>query len=256
MIGPGSDAWQKEKRGRGGAFYDDAAVFEHYREPRRGVSSPNEVMEEPALLAAIGFVEGLRVVDLGCGDAAIGRSLVNAGCRRYVGIDGSENMVQAARSTLDGTSGEVMRGDIEDFKAPPDTFDLVISRLALHYVEGLGAVLDACRSCLAPGGRIVFTVVHPVITSHDARASTEELRTNWVVDDYFVCGPREQDWLGGRVVWHHRTIEDYVAELDRAGFALTALRECPPRPERFSDAAEYERRRRIPMFLLLAAVRR
>lgn len=241
---------------RGGTFYDDPGVFERYQEPQQAVSDPTEVMEEPALLAELGSAEGLRVVDLGCGDAAIGRVLLDAGCRRYVGVDGSENMAQAARSTLDGTPGEVMQGDIEDFQAPPDTFDLVISRLALHYVDDLGRVLSTCRACLSPGGRVVFTVVHPVITSHDARASTNELRTNWVVDDYFVGGPRQQDWLGGTVVWHHRTIEDYVTELGRAGFALTALRECPPQRERFDDAGEFARRSRIPLFLLLAAARR
>ena len=110
--------------------------------------------------------------------------------------------------------------------------------------------------CLAPGGRIVFTVVHPVITSHDARASADELRADWVVDDYFAAGPREHDWLGGAVVWHHRTIEAYVAALQGAGFALTALRECAPRRERFAgDEAEYARRARIPLFLLLAGAR-
>jgi hypothetical protein len=36
-----------------------------------------------------------------------------------------------------------------------------------------------------------LTVVHPVITSHDARASTDEFRGSWVVDDYFAAGPRE-----------------------------------------------------------------
>lgn len=221
-------------------------------EPRRGVSDPTETMEEPALLEELGSVKGLRVADLGCGDAAVGRVLLDAGCGRYLGVDGSASMVQAARATLEGTSGEVVQGDIEDFEAPPDTFDLVISRLALHYVEDVGRVLRACRASLSPGGRIVFTVVHPVITSHDARATTDELRINWVVDDYFAGGPHEQQWLGGTVVWHHRTIEEYVAELGRAGFALTALRECPPRRERFDDAEEFARRSRIPMFLLLA----
>ena len=85
--------------------------------------------------------------------------------------------------------------------------------MALHYVADLGGALRACRACLAPGGRLVFTVVHPVITSHDARESSAEPRQNWVVDDYFVSGPRNQQWLGTRTVWQHRTIEDYVTEL-------------------------------------------
>ena len=242
---------------RGGSFYDAPGVLERYRERRPpGVSDPILVMEEPALLEALGSVERLRVLDLGCGDAALGRVLLSAGCACYLGVDGSARMVEAARETLRGTPGEVERGDIEDFAAAPGAFDVVISRMALHYVADIGPVLAACHACLAPGGRVVITVVHPVVSSHDARASTDQLRADWVVDDYFAEGPRALDWLGGSAVWHHRTIEAYVAALQDAGFAVAALRECAPRRERFgSDQAEYARRARIPLFLLLAGAR-
>jgi SAM-dependent methyltransferase/predicted nucleotidyltransferase len=241
---------------RGGAFYDHPEVLERYRSRHAALSDPTEVMEEPALLAELGDVEGARIVDLGCGDAAIGRRLLDAGCRSYLGIDGSANMVQAATETLDGTAGRVIQGDIEEFTAPPNSVDLVISRLALHYVDDVAAVFRACRRCLTPGGRIVFTVVHPVMTSHDARESAEQVRTDWRVDDYFAGGPRPQKWLGAMVTWHHRTIEDYVTTLQRAGFDISALRECRPVPENFNDVSEYARRRRIPMFLLLAGAAR
>ncbi len=57
------------------------------------------------------------------------------------------------------------------------------------------------------------------------------------------------------MTWHHRTIEDYLQLLTATGFSLSTLRECPPRPERFMDGddAELARRRRVPLFLLLAA---
>jgi len=238
-------------------FYDQRVVFENYVsavEP--GPSSANYVMEEPALLDALGDVRGLRVLDLGCGTAAIGRRLIEAGCESYLGLDASARMVDAAREELLGTSGEVRRSGIEEFSASPDSYDLVISRMALHYVEDLGTALAACHACLGASGRMVFTVVHPVVTSHDARPSTSERRTSWVVDDYFATGPRHQEWLGGRVVWHHRTVEQYVVGFQRAGFALTALSECAPRSDRFAgDDGEYARRRRIPLFLLLAGQR-
>ncbi len=238
----------------GGAFYDDGELFERYRAAvHPGPSSANFVMEEPALLDAIGDVRGLRILDLGCGDSSIGTRLLEGGCRSYLGIDASARMVEAAREALRGTAGEVRRGEVERFSAPANSYDLVLSRMALHYVEDLDAALAACRSCLSPGGRLVFTVVHPVITSHDARASSDEPRASWVVDDYFAAGPRELDWLGGRVVWHHRTVEHYVLALQRAGFRLTALSECAPRAERFAgDDVELARRRRIPLFLLLS----
>ncbi len=240
---------------RGGAFYDDAESFKRYQEHRTWSLNPNNVMEGPALFDELGPVSGLRVLDLGCGDAEIGGKLLNQGVARYQGIDGSWRMVEAARRVLKGTTGHVVLCDIEDLAEPPDSFDLVLSRMALHYVADLGRVLRSCRSCLAPRGRVVFTVVHPVITSYDARESSKEQRQNWVVDDYFVAGPRDQQWLGTKTVWHHRTVEDYVTELRSAGFALVNLRECAPRRDCFDDDNEYERRRRIPLMLLIAGAR-
>ncbi|MFB4273429.1 methyltransferase domain-containing protein [Nonomuraea sp. GTA35] len=78
---------------------------------------------------------------------------------------------------------------------PPHTFDLIVSRLALHYVDDLDSVLAACRRSPSPGGRLLITVVHPVITSHEARQSTGQARTNWVVDHYFHPGVRQRNWL-------------------------------------------------------------
>lgn len=241
---------------RGGAFYDDSELFEAYQQHRAWSLNPNLVMERPALLEELGTMSGMRVLDLGCGDAEIGRELLNRGAARYRGIDGSTRMVKAARHLLRDTTGEALLCDIEDLAEPAGSFDLVLSRMALHYIADLAGVFRACHECLAPSGRLVFTVVHPVITSHDPRENSKEPRQHWTVDDYFVLGPRDQEWLGARTVWHHRTVENYVTELRDAGFALTNLRECAPRRERFDDDAEFERRRRIPLVLLLAADRR
>lgn len=46
-------------------------------------------MEEPAVLGEVGDQSGLRVIDLGCGDARFGRLLLAGGCASYLGIDGS-----------------------------------------------------------------------------------------------------------------------------------------------------------------------
>jgi SAM-dependent methyltransferase len=235
------------------SFYDRPAVFARYTSHRHdGTASPNIVMEEPALLAALGSVAGLRVVDLGCGDAELGEIVLAAGARSYVGVDGSAAMVASARSRL-GAGAEVRHATIEEFGAPPGSVDVVVSRLALHYVADVRSVLSSACRWLSPAGRVVFSVVHPTITSHDARAGSDEPRTSWVVDDYFATGARERPWLGGSVTWYHRTVEDYVRALLDAGVTLTTLSECAPSLERFAgDTAEYRRRRRVPLFLLLA----
>ena len=77
----------------------------------------------------------------------------------------------------------------------------------------------------------------------------------WLVDDYFVTGRRETDWMGSRVVKFHRTVEDYVSLIQSAGLQLETLREPAPAPDRFASQQEFRRRQRIPLFLLLSAIR-
>jgi SAM-dependent methyltransferase len=246
-----------ETRSRhGGEFYDQPEVFARYQQHRAWHLNPNATLEEHAFLEELGSVAQARVLDLGCGDASTGVTLLAAGCGTYLGIDGSHLMVQAAGETLEGTVGHAVFGDLENYESQPEAFDLIVSRMVLHYLEDISTLLRRCYESLAPDGRIVFTVTHPVITSHDRRASTTQRRQDWLVDNYFLEGPRSQIWLGAESVWQHRTIETYVRELRTAGFDLANLRECEPQPDRFDDASEFERRQRIPLMLLLAGARR
>jgi len=237
----------------GESFYDAPGVHDRYTAHRHNRRlSPNHVMEEPAVLAEVGDPAGLRVLDLGCGDGAFARLLLEAGARSYRGVDSSSSMVEQAGRTLAGTAGRVDLADIENFTGEAHSVDLVTARLSLHYVADLDRVLAACARALAPAGRLIVTVVHPVITSYDNRPAGP--RTTWTVDDYFNPGPRIRAWMGSQVTWHHRTIENYFAAITRAGLTVTSLRECEPDAARFEgDADELVRRRRVPLFLLLNA---
>jgi SAM-dependent methyltransferase len=235
-------------------FYDTHDVHQRYTQHRGGEPylSPNHVMEEPAVLAEIGDPAGLRVLDLGCGDGTFGHAMLTAGARSYLGVDCSHRMIDQATRTLTGTAGAVSQLDIDDVVVEPDSLDLVTARLSLHYIPDLDSVVDAVAQGLVTGGRLIFTVVHPVITSHDNHPSGP--RTTWTVDDYFTVGPRQRTWMGSSVTWHHRTIEDYVTAVTVAGLTVTSLRECKPEPARFDGHTdELARRRRVPLFLLVNA---
>ena len=45
---------------------------------------------------------------------------------------------------------------------PPASYDLVYSSLAFHYIEGYTNLLAAIRQSLQPGGKLVFSIEHPV----------------------------------------------------------------------------------------------
>lgn len=241
-----------------GSAYDEDGVAQRYSEHRHDPrSSPNRTMEEPAFLQAVGDVTDLAVLDLGCGDAGFGRTALEAGCRSYLGVDDSQSMLDQARQELAGTSARLHRSPLEELDLDPAAFDLVVSRMAFHYVADLDALLADCHRWLTPSGRLVITVVHPVLTSPLNPPVSRTPRTDWTVDDYFSPGPRRRTWMGMEVTWQHRTLEAHVAALTANGFTLTDLRECAPDPTRFPgpDDPELARRRRVPLFLLLAAVK-
>ncbi|MCM3783535.1 class I SAM-dependent methyltransferase [Neobacillus mesonae] len=256
---------------RGSHFYDREEQFTRYMARRGTPENANDTLEEPVIWELAGDVTGRSVLDLGCGDGMFGLKLLNAGAINYTGIEGSYNMYRTAVSNIKELKSHaaVIHTTIEDWNAAPDhdeagpentnsrladgkPYDLVVSRLVLHYIEDLGTVLDKIYAALKPGGTFVFSVEHPVITS---TLQPSGLRTDWIVDQYFVEGYREQDWMGGPVLKYHRTIEDYFSALQKAGFVVSTLRESKPVRERFIHEETYERRRRIPLFLFMGAMK-
>jgi len=236
----------------GPAFYDDEKVFARYLQGRHRTDGPNETLEKPVTLELLGDVAAQRILDLGCGDASLGHEVLERGARRYVGVEGSRRMAELARQTLAGTAGEVSHSPVEDWQYPPGAFDRVVARLVLHYVADIAPIFAQVYQTLVPGGRFVFSVEHPVITSCDRAWPAGTVRQDWIVDNYFDTGLRVTAWLGGEVRKYHRTVEDYFVTLQAAGFVVECLRESRPQRERFVDEATYIRRKRIPLFLFLA----
>jgi len=219
---------------------------------RHRLENPNDTLEKPVFLELAGELEGKRILDLGCGDATFGAEALAAGCRFYLGIDGSQNMVAVAQKGLVGTSGQIIHADIEAWTYPQSSFDLVISRLVIHYVENIDSIFAQVYRTLVNHGRFVFSVEHPVITSCDRAWQSGGVRQDWIVDNYFEIGKRVTSWMGGEVIKYHHTVEDYFLALQKAGFTVESVRESHPRREFFGSEETFERRKRIPLFLLLA----
>ena len=238
----------------GSDFYDDPAIFEMYLSKRSDPASLNETLEKPVLMELIGDIHGLRVLDLGCGDARIGLEFLENGLSEYVGVEGSRNMASLAQETLAGSEGVVHLSIIEDWAFPTQEFDLVISRLALHYLKDLRGIFEKVYYSLVPSGRFIFSVEHPVISSSD-RSQHVGRREGWIVDNYFVTGARQTKAMDAKVIKYHRTLEEYFMDLRSADFQVDAVRESRPQPVMFIDEQAYERCMRIPRFLFFSASR-
>jgi SAM-dependent methyltransferase len=232
----------------GSEFYDNHTAFQNYMDRRNREENANDTLEKPIIQELMGSVNSLKILDLGCGDARFGLELLSKGCSEYIGIEGSGNMVKAAEHNLAGTDGKVTHTLIEEWNPPANIFDIVVSRLVLHYIEDLEAVFHKVHKTLKPDGRFIFSVEHPVITS---TLQTSGLRTSWIVDNYFSTGYREQEWLGGTAYKYHRTLEDYFSLMQKTGFTINQLRESRPDRTKFLNEETYNRRMRIPLFLFM-----
>jgi 2-polyprenyl-3-methyl-5-hydroxy-6-metoxy-1,4-benzoquinol methylase len=65
--------------GPGQSLYDDPAFFPRYQQMRRPGTGLNDDLERPAIVRLLPPVADSDVLDIGCGDGALGRWLPNQG---------------------------------------------------------------------------------------------------------------------------------------------------------------------------------
>lgn len=240
---------------KGSSVYNQTDFFSNYMKRKNRQDSPNNAIEGPIIHELIGNVQNQNILDLGCGDASFGKELLHLGAKYYTGIEGSEQMVDAARSNLLGQNGTIHLETMESYDYPKRAFDLVTSRFAFHYVSNIDNLFQSVYQSLEKNGRFVFSIQHPLTTSSFASKESGDKRSNWIVDDYFHDGERKEPWIDQVVVKYHRTIEQYFIALRKAGFAVLDLREGTPKCEHFSSEGEFVRRQRIPIVLAFSCMK-
>ena len=121
-------------------------------------------------------------------------------------------------------------------------------------VEGL---LSRVYRALVPGGRLVFSVEHPLLTapSRPGWQTETDGRKTWPVDSYLVEGPRQTNWLAEGVIKQHRTTATYLNLLLRLGFTLHHLEEWGPSDAQVAANPSLAEERQRPTFMLVSASR-
>ena len=106
-----------------------------------------------------------------------------------------------------------------------------------------------------PGGRLVFSIEHPIYMAPSAPGWVDGAagRKVWPVDRYLDEGPRTTDWLAKGVVKQHRTLGTTANLLIRAGFTIAHIEEWGPTAEQVAARPDWAIERDRPAFLLMAA---
>jgi SAM-dependent methyltransferase len=206
-------------------LYDDPEFFAGYSQLPRSREGLAGAPEWPALQSMLPPLEGLWVLDLGCGFGAFARWAQERGAAGVIGVDRSQNMLAQARAQTHDSRVTYVLADIEHLALAEAAFDLVYSSLVLHYIADFGVVCGAIRRLLASGGRLVFSVEHPLFTAprNPGWQRNPEGSKVWPIDAYLLEGRRETDWITPGVVKYHRSVASYVNSLLRQGFQLTQL---------------------------------
>jgi SAM-dependent methyltransferase len=209
-------------------------------------SAYNALYDRPAMLALLGDVSNLDVLDAGCGPGFYAEALVRAGAR-VTGFDASPRMIELARDKV----GDAARLRVADLEQPLDwladgSFDLVVLALVVHHLDGRVETLKELRRVLRPGGRLVLSTVHPM--------------DDWrrLGGAYFDRGPVSEEWNDGWAVrFWRQPLGAWCEEFRSAGFLIERVIEPLPDPAMHSvDPDTFERLSQAPAFIAFSLLAR
>jgi ubiquinone/menaquinone biosynthesis C-methylase UbiE len=156
---------------------------------------------------AVPLEQGQTVLDLGCGVGALAEALLARGAGRVVGVDGNQELLDAARAR--GLPGlELHRADLAalpDFSVTADGF---WCSFTAAYFPDLTRALRSWARALRPGGWIAITEVDDLFGHAPLAPSTVDLLSGYARE---ALSAGRYDFHMGRNLRSH---------LERAGFAV------------------------------------
>jgi len=221
------------------------------KEAREGVNANRTGLLDQPMLEACGSVEGLRILECGCGEGRFCRLLVERGAAYVLSLDLCVPMVEAARE-LQAERDEYRVADAQDLSFVGDgTFDLAVSYLNQCDLPDFEANNREMFRVLKPGGRFVVANLHPMLSAVGACHRTEDgKKPHVIVDRYFE--ESERDWMimGVEVTNFHRSLSTYVRSFLNAGFSITDIIEPTVTAEQVKAYPQLEDELRVPNFII------
>jgi len=159
-------------------------------------------IEQATVLAMLPDVRSQMVLDAGCGSGRYLRELHDRGAR-VIGMDLSAAMLNRARQT----NTRIARADLRALPFDAMSIDLVVCGLALGDVAELELALSEIARVLRPGGRIIYSVVHPAGEAAGWSRTFESDGRQWTIDGF----------------WH--SLDRHRQACAAAGFAIEEWRE-------------------------------
>ena len=129
------------------------------------------------LWAVLGLIDASIVVgDLGCGTGQLTETIAPY-VRRVIAVDGSQEMLDAARRRLVAADNvELRRGELETLPLEPGELDVAMLSLVLHYSPEPQRALEEIARVVRPGGRVLVVDMQP----HDREEYQQQMGHVWL----------------------------------------------------------------------------
>ncbi len=241
-------------------IYDNETFFDGYRELRYREVNANTLFEIPTLISLLPNLEGKRVLDLGCGMGEHCVDYVNRGASRVVGVDISKKMLEVARKENSDPKITYLNIPMEDIGSIDERFDVVISSLAIHYIEDFKGVVENVYSLLDEGGIFLFSQENPINTCYTSDHPRWTLNEDGVkiyanIANYCVEKRYDSTWFVDGVQKYHRMFSTIVNTLADAGFKIQKMAEPHATKEIVDKYPEYYDLYHKPDFLFVKSIK-
>ena len=145
-------------------------------------------VEQETVLALLPDVRELTVLDAGCGSGRYLRVLGERGANA-IGMDLSRAMLERARET----TTRIARADLRALPFDARSFDLVVCGLALGDLAEIELALTEIARVLRPGGRVIYSVVHPAGGEAGWSRTFESGGKQWAIDSFWHSADRHRE---------------------------------------------------------------
>lgn len=151
------------------------SVADGYREWSRVYDGANPMIELEEsvtapwlheLVAQLGPAP-VRALDAGCGTGRQAKLLADLGTD-VVGVDATQEMLDIAANKIPGADFRV--GSLDALPCDDDSFDLAVASLAICHLDEPGPSIDELARCVRPGGSIVISEPHPMVSALGGQA--------------------------------------------------------------------------------------
>lgn len=169
-----------------------------------------------------------HAIDVGCGEGRFCRMLAREGIVT-TGVDPVKPMIEEAQSCH--PSGDYVLGYAEQLDFPDNSFDLVVSYLALIDIDDVASAISEMSRVLKPGGHILvanLTAFSTSSASHGHKICRDSGETFRPLGTYLTEKRDWFEWDGVRVQNWHRPLSLYMRLFLATGLTLTHFDEPEP----------------------------